>query len=70
MNGWISPRLKVRFEMVDGELRLYGPDGGRFATYVELVEQRERERQAREQAQQRAERLAAQLKALGVEPEV
>jgi Uma2 family endonuclease len=75
MTGWTSPRLKVRFEMVDGKLRLYGPEG-RFATYVELVEQREQERGAREQAeqqarsaQQRAERLAAQLKALGVEPE-
>jgi len=62
MNGWVSPRLKVRFELVNGELRLFGPDGQRFATYVELVEQREK-------AQQRAERLAAQLKALGVEPE-
>jgi Uma2 family endonuclease len=55
MNGWLSPRLKVRFEVVDGELRLYGPDGNRFATYVELVE--------------RADRLAAKLRALGVDPE-
>jgi hypothetical protein len=62
MNGWLSPRLKVRFELVQGELRLYGPDGRRFATYVQVVEQRE-------QAQERAERLAAQLKALGIEPE-
>jgi Uma2 family endonuclease len=83
MQGWISPRLKVRFEILNGELCLYGPDNKRFATYVELVEQRERERrekeqaqrraeterQEKEQAQQRAERLAAQLKALGAEPE-
>jgi Uma2 family endonuclease len=55
MNGWVSPRLKVRFELVQGELRLHGPDGRPFATYVEAVE--------------RAERLAAQLKALGIEPE-
>ncbi len=62
MQGWISPRLQVRFELADGELRLYGPDGKRFATYTELAEQRDRE-------QQRAERLAAQLRALGVEPD-
>ena len=90
MNGWVSPRLGVRFELVDGELRLYGPDGKKFATYLELVEQRQREclekekaqqekekaqqekekaQQEKEIAQQRAERLAAQLKSLGVDPE-
>jgi Uma2 family endonuclease len=81
--GWVSPRLGVRFELVNGELELYGPDGQKFPTFVELVEQREQEHRAREQAQQRAEqaqqraeqaqqraeRLAAQLKALGIEPE-
>lgn len=63
MSGWVSPRLKVRFDMVNDELCLVGPDGKKFATYVELVEQRE-------QAQKRAERLAAQLRSLGIEPEV
>ena len=69
MNGWVSPRLKVRFELVNVELHLYGPDGRRFATYVELTQQREQERVEKEKERQRAERLAAQLRALGVEPE-
>jgi Uma2 family endonuclease len=69
MQGWVSPRLQVRFELENGALRLYGPDGRPFATYVELYEQREQERQRAEQERQRAERLAAQLRALGVEPE-
>ncbi len=83
MNGWVSPRLEVRFELVQGELHLHGPDGRKFATYVELVEQaererrekepvqqqRDRERQEQEQAQRRADRLAAQLRARGIEPE-
>ncbi len=60
MNGWTSPRLNVRFEIVDGELRLYGPDGERFLTYVELAEQREREGQEKEQAQRRAEQAQQQ----------
>ncbi len=30
MQGWVSPRLGVRFELVNGELRLYGPDDRRF----------------------------------------
>ena len=90
MNGWVSPRLGVRFELARDELRLYGPDGRPFATYVELARQREelarqreelarqqqelaqqrdQERQAKDEAQERAARLAAQLKALGIEPE-
>jgi Uma2 family endonuclease len=69
MNGWISPQLKVRFELAGGELHLYGPYGRKFATYVELVEQRDQAKQAVDKAQQRADRLAAQLRALGIEPE-
>lgn len=83
MLGWISPRLGIRFEMKDGELELYHPNGRRFSTFVELYEERaEAERiaaesrhlaeQAQAQAEQaraQAERWAAQLRALGVEPE-
>ncbi len=67
-DGWTSPRLGVRFDLSSGDLKVFGPDGRPFATYVELVEQRERERQRAQQEHQRAERLAAQLRALGVEP--
>jgi hypothetical protein len=83
MDDWVSPRLDVRFAIEQGELALYHPNGRRFATYVELMrereqaqqqaehERREREQaqQQAEQAQQRAERLAAQLRALGIEPD-
>jgi Uma2 family endonuclease len=69
MSGWVSPRMGVRFDLIDGELELYYPDGRKFASYLELVEQAEQSRQQAVQAQDRAERLAAQLRALGVEPE-
>jgi Uma2 family endonuclease len=82
MNGWRSPLLDVRFEMSQGELRLFGPDDKRFLTYEELdlvKEQIERERDeiAQERARlaheleiekERAERLAEQLRALGADP--
>jgi hypothetical protein len=55
MEGWISPRLGVRFELDSGTLQVYQPDGERFATYVELMQQREQERQRAEQEHQRAE---------------
>jgi len=69
INAWVSPRLGVRFELRQSELELYYPDGRKFATYVELVQQRELAQQQAEEAQALAERLAAQLRALGVEPE-
>src|SRR5712691_5568297 len=76
MAGWVSPRLGVRFEIETDVLQLYRPDGERFATYVELMEQREQEHQRAEQEHQRAEQehqraesLAARLRALGIEPE-
>lgn len=63
MAGWVSPRLGVRFEMVDGELALYHPDGRRFATFVELEAQRAQALQQAELAQQlaqQAQQLAEQ----------
>ncbi|MBD2041300.1 Uma2 family endonuclease [Microcoleus sp. FACHB-672] len=69
MIGWVSPRLGVRFELGDEGLELYAPNGEKFVDYLELYQQREQERQEKELAQQRAERLAAQLRAAGIEPE-
>ncbi len=89
-DGWVSPRLGVRFDRSGGELQVLRPDGRPLPSYVELAAESERERQRaqqerqraeqerrraereQEQAQQehqRAERLAAQLRALGIEPE-
>ena len=72
-----SPRLGVRFDLSSGELRILGPDNRPFATYVELVAQREQEERARKDAEhqaaelaQRAERLAAKLRELGVNPDI
>jgi Uma2 family endonuclease len=84
MNGWVSPRLQIRFQMTDGGLEIYRPDGQRFLTYSELGQQleqarqqadqeRERADQERERAdqeRQRAERLAEQLRAAGLEPDL
>jgi Uma2 family endonuclease len=77
MSGFVSPKLRIRFQPGEGpdNLRIIGPDGRAFATYVEVVAQREAERQrADEQARlaqaerQRADRLTARLRELGIEP--
>ncbi len=54
MEGWVSPRLGIRFDMSGPELQIFGADGGRFLSFVEVIEQRDRERREREQAQQQA----------------
>ncbi len=83
MNGWVSPRLGVRFDRSQEELILLDPAGQRFLTYAELALERdamsldrdaiarERDAIARELAgaEDRAKRLAAQLRSLGVEPQ-
>jgi hypothetical protein len=82
MNNWISPILQVRFDMSERELKLFGPDGSPFLTYQEIAEEndrlvrenaeakRQRDDLAREREieRQRAERMAAQLRAIGIEP--
>ena len=68
MQGWTSPRLQVGFELAD-DLVLHGPDGSPFATYVELAKREENSQLENEKNRQRADRLAAQLRALGVTPE-
>ena len=36
MNGWVSPRMKIRFMNTQDSLDLYRPDGRKFLTSVEL----------------------------------
>jgi Uma2 family endonuclease len=82
MQGWVSPLLGIRFELIEDDLTVYRPDGVRFLTSVELHERAEQEYQRAEQEYQRAEqerqradtaedevrRLTARLQELGVDP--
>ena len=98
MEGWLSPRLGIRFDLSGPELQIFGADGRRFLSYVEVIAQRDEQEREKEQARQQAEqarqqaeqarqqaeqarqqaeeaarrneRLIAQLRALGIEPEV
>jgi len=56
MENWVSPRLGIKFVSTAETLEIYRPDGRQFLSSVEL--------------EQRAEKLAAKLRALGVDPEV
>ncbi|MBD2042601.1 Uma2 family endonuclease [Microcoleus sp. FACHB-672] len=74
--GWVSPRLEVRFEISEGDLQIYRPDGERFASYVELMQKKEQEQQRANQAEalleeerRRREVLEARLREMGVDPD-
>ena len=69
IQGWVSPRLGIRFELTKETLEIYRPDGERFLTYVELREQLAAERELRQQERSRIEALEAKLRELGIEPE-
>lgn len=69
MEGWVSPRLGIRFGLDGRDLTLFRPDGTRFETYTEVRSQLAMERQRAEEERQRADRLAERLRALGVDPE-
>jgi Uma2 family endonuclease len=81
MEGWVSPKLMIKFELQPDNLAIYRPDGEKFLGFIELDEQRriaqaqgqiaqEQGRIDREQrliAEAKASRLAAKLRELGVD---
>ena len=69
MEGWVSPRLGIRFSLgADGQLLLFRPDGQLFETYEQIAERAEQERARADAAEQEIERLKAQLRAMGHDP--
>lgn len=63
INGWVSPRLGVRFEMKPDNLEIFTPSGEKFLTFVELAQLKEQEKQRAEQEKQRADEAERQLEA-------
>ena len=68
INGFISPRLNVRFFVEKGEVTFFGPDGREFYAPDEMVYQRNKLEHEAKEASARAEALAAKLRALGIDP--
>ncbi|MBW4665122.1 MAG: Uma2 family endonuclease [Chroococcus sp. CMT-3BRIN-NPC107] len=53
--GWVSPRLGIKFELSESQLKIYRPDGQPFLSYLELERQRQQAEERAEQAEERAE---------------
>ncbi|MFO0964063.1 MAG: Uma2 family endonuclease [Gemmataceae bacterium] len=69
INGWTSPRLKCKFQIIDNDLVITGPDGKRFLTFVQLGQELGQATREREAALREVEKLRAQLRAQGIEPQ-
>lgn len=74
IDQWISPRLKIRFQLASPQLQIFYPDNKPFLTHAEIAQQaqdaetRAQEAEARaEQAETRAARLAERLRAMGID---
>ena len=62
IQGWISPNLGIKFELLAETLAIYGPDGEKFYSFVELdgLRQEQKERAEQEQLKAEQERQRAQ----------
>ncbi|MCZ8026962.1 MAG: Uma2 family endonuclease, partial [Microcystis sp. LE19-10.1B] len=62
IKGWVSPRLKIRFELREDGLEIYSLDGQKFLTSLELSQRLEQERL-------KSQRLAEYIRSLGIDPD-
>jgi len=69
INGWVSPRLGIRFDTSGSELRIFRPDNAPFRSHQELEQIAARSEKRATQAEQRAAQLAARLRELGIDPD-
>jgi hypothetical protein len=76
MDGYLSPRLGIRFQLEAGRISLAAPDGRPFEDFVDLKHERDHQRLradaetvAREHAEARARLLAEKLRQLGLDPD-
>ena len=67
INGWISPRLGIRFQLVSDNLEIYYPDGNKFLTSVEFDQLAKQERQEKEAAIQKYQELLTKLQEKGID---
>jgi Uma2 family endonuclease len=62
MHQWVSPRLKIKFKLLETDLEIYRPDGKKFLTYTAIA-------QKAELAEQKAAKLAEKLREIGIDPD-
>jgi Uma2 family endonuclease len=56
VNGWVSPRLQIRFDLTGPELVIFKANGERFLSFLELSERSKSDRSEKEKAERKAAR--------------
>ena len=69
MNGFVSPRLGMRFTADNLAVRLYGSDGQQFRHPSAIAGERDRVANELDRVADERDRLAAKLRELGVDPD-
>lgn len=69
VEGWQSPRLKIRFWPSSSGMKIERPDGSFFESFNEIAERAQREGERADKERERADRLAEKLRSLGLDPE-
>ncbi len=69
VDGFQSPRLKVRFWPTMDDLKVERPDGTAFESFHEVRVEAQRAQRQADEAAARAARLAEKLRSLGIDPE-
>ncbi|MGE5656150.1 MAG: Uma2 family endonuclease [Actinomycetota bacterium] len=64
IEGWVSPRLGICFQVSESGLQIYRPDNQPFLSYLELDERRQQAEQRAQEAEQRAQAAEQQLQTL------
>jgi len=62
VQNWQSPCLGISLELTDESLNIFNPDGSKFLTYLEQVEQKEKALSA-------MSKYAAKLREMGIDPD-
>jgi Uma2 family endonuclease len=69
MNGFVSPRLGIRFDTAGEQLVIAHPDGRPFQTFQQIVDRAIGAEQSAERQKQEIERLRALLRAANIDPD-
>jgi len=66
IQGWISPNLGIKFELLAETLAIYGPDGEKFYSFVELDGLRQEQKERAEQAEKTIDEAINRMFSMGM----
>jgi Uma2 family endonuclease len=69
MDGWISPRLGIKFQLTENDLQITHPDGRVFETFDNVATERDHLLAEKQQLEIEKNKRDAKLRELGIDPD-